>query len=262
MAKPVSEEELQLKKRARRRLIGAIALVAGVAAVLPMVLDSEPKPRPGSQEINIQIPSQDAKLAPGGKSVPAPAKAAKAVDKSDAKAPETIAPEAKAVEAKVPEVKATEVAAPSQAKVDRPTSKPPDNPNDSVLFPNARVPAEKTVVKLPEKQADKAITKAPEKTAERVPEKPADKAVEKAAALKAGPGAYFIQVIALSDNDKAQQVRRQVSDAGVRAYTEVVTAGAGKVTRVRAGPFATREEAENARGRLQGIGLEGKVAAY
>ena len=59
MAKPVSEEELQLKKRARRRLVGAVALVAAVAVVLPMVLDSEPKPT--SQEINIQIPSPDAK---------------------------------------------------------------------------------------------------------------------------------------------------------------------------------------------------------
>ena len=44
MARPISDEELQLKKRARRRLIGAIVLVTAVAVVLPMVLDSEPKP--------------------------------------------------------------------------------------------------------------------------------------------------------------------------------------------------------------------------
>ena len=43
MATPISEEELQLKKRARRRLIGAIALVTVVAVFLPMVLDHEPK---------------------------------------------------------------------------------------------------------------------------------------------------------------------------------------------------------------------------
>src|SRR6185503_18403345 len=58
MARPVSDEELQLKKRARRRLIGAIVLVSAVAVILPMVLDSEP--RPVSQNINIQIPSPDA----------------------------------------------------------------------------------------------------------------------------------------------------------------------------------------------------------
>jgi len=36
MAKSISEEELQLRKRARRRLVGAIALVTIVAVFLPM----------------------------------------------------------------------------------------------------------------------------------------------------------------------------------------------------------------------------------
>ena len=35
MARPVSDEELQLKKRARRRLVGAIVLVTAVAVILP-----------------------------------------------------------------------------------------------------------------------------------------------------------------------------------------------------------------------------------
>ena len=58
MAKTVSEEQLQLRKRARRRLIGAIALGTIVAVFLPMVLDHEPKL--GNQDINIQIPPLDA----------------------------------------------------------------------------------------------------------------------------------------------------------------------------------------------------------
>jgi len=58
MARNVSDEELQLKKRARRRLVGAIVLVTAVAVVLPMILESEPKP--ASQNITIQIPSPEA----------------------------------------------------------------------------------------------------------------------------------------------------------------------------------------------------------
>ncbi|MEA5098616.1 MAG: SPOR domain-containing protein [Burkholderiaceae bacterium] len=45
------------KKRARRRLVGAIALTLGLVIALPMVLDSEPKPV--SDDIVIRIPSRD-----------------------------------------------------------------------------------------------------------------------------------------------------------------------------------------------------------
>jgi DedD protein len=55
MAKATSDEELQLKKRARRRLVGAIALVLLVVVFLPMFLDNEPKPL--SQDIAISIPA-------------------------------------------------------------------------------------------------------------------------------------------------------------------------------------------------------------
>jgi DedD protein len=55
MARTISDEELQLKRRARRRLIGAIVLVTAIVVVLPMVLDSEPKP--SGEEVAIRIPS-------------------------------------------------------------------------------------------------------------------------------------------------------------------------------------------------------------
>jgi DedD protein len=54
MAKEISSEELQLKKRARRRLVGAISLVLIVIVFLPMILDNEP--RQMSQDISINIP--------------------------------------------------------------------------------------------------------------------------------------------------------------------------------------------------------------
>jgi DedD protein len=55
----------QLKKRARRRLVGAIALVLFAVIVLPMVMDHEP--RPSGPEIQVRIPSQD---GPAAKPVP------------------------------------------------------------------------------------------------------------------------------------------------------------------------------------------------
>jgi len=44
MARVVSEQDLLLRKRARRRLVGAIALVIMAIVILPMVLDRVPKP--------------------------------------------------------------------------------------------------------------------------------------------------------------------------------------------------------------------------
>lgn len=50
-------DALLLKKRARRRLIGVVALVLFIVIVLPMVLDKEPKSL--QNELSVQIPRQD-----------------------------------------------------------------------------------------------------------------------------------------------------------------------------------------------------------
>lgn len=77
------DADLQLKKRARRRLVGAVALALFAVIVLPMVMDREP--RPASQDIQVRIPSQDgpgfvAKVLPGKPvSTPLPAPEPKVV---------------------------------------------------------------------------------------------------------------------------------------------------------------------------------------
>ena len=215
MAKSISDEELQLRKRARRRLVGAIALVTITAVFLPMVLDHEPKPV--SQDVSIQIPSSNSgaftskivPLAPSQKSAPAPK------PEVAAEVPTPPAPAAKA-EAPTPAIVDTEAAPPKKAVAD----KPPPAPNAA--------------------------------------EKP--KAAEKAKARTKGNTAYVVQVAALNDADKAKQIREQLAASGIKVYTEVVPTPKGNVTRVRAGPFASREEAEKARDKLKGMGLAGNVA--
>ncbi len=58
MAKQITEDEQNLRRKARRRLIGAIALTLAVVVILPMVLDSEP--RLTGQDVDLRIPSPDA----------------------------------------------------------------------------------------------------------------------------------------------------------------------------------------------------------
>jgi DedD protein len=57
MAKQVTDEEASLKRQARRRLIGAVALVTAAAVILPMVMDSEPKP--SGIDIELRIPDKN-----------------------------------------------------------------------------------------------------------------------------------------------------------------------------------------------------------
>lgn len=60
MATPnYTEEEIQFRKRARRRLVGAVVLVVLVVAGVPLILPAD-KPQQDTQQIDIRIPSQDA----------------------------------------------------------------------------------------------------------------------------------------------------------------------------------------------------------
>ena len=79
-----------LKRRGRRRLVGAIALVLAAVIVLPMVFDSEPKG--SAPQVSVRIPAEDdtgftPKVTP--KSAPLPEQ--KAVEKAVAKPAEKAA---------------------------------------------------------------------------------------------------------------------------------------------------------------------------
>ncbi len=241
MARNVSDEELQLKKRARRRLVGAIVLVTAVAVVLPMVLDSEPKPV--NQNINIQIPSPDAGVL---SSSPTPLKPA--APATDPVAPSTgLKPAEKAVPVPAPAAMTESkpvAAAPAEPKAETKSEpKPAAQPE-----PKAEVkPEPKTEVK------PKPVTKSE-------PTKQATKA--KDGSTKEKPksvGGFAIQVAALADAAKAKELQAKIAGSGMKAYTEVVQTAKGPVTRVRVGPYASREAAEKARQQLQRLQLDGKV---
>ncbi len=57
MAKVQTDDESNLRRKARRRLIGAVALTLAVVVILPMVLDSEQKLT--GKDIELRIPSPD-----------------------------------------------------------------------------------------------------------------------------------------------------------------------------------------------------------
>jgi DedD protein len=180
MAKAISDEELQLKKRARRRLVGAIALVLLVVVFLPMFLDSEPKPL--NQDIAITIPP-----LPGRDSSSQPATAA-------------------------------------------PTAVAPSSP----VVPPAKTEAAPVTV-------PKAETPKPE---------PRPAPVQQAADED-----YVVQLGAFSNAANARALQRKLQENKFKAYTEVTKSSSGDRTRVRVGPYDSREAAEKARQRMRALKL-------
>jgi len=64
-----------------------------------------------------------------------------------------------------------------------------------------------------------------------------------------------VQVGAYSDAAMLRETRQKVEKLGLKTYTQVIEGDAGRRTRVRVGPFATRAEAQAAVSRLKAAGL-------
>ncbi|MFN3296562.1 SPOR domain-containing protein, partial [Caldimonas sp.] len=70
---------------------------------------------------------------------------------------------------------------------------------------------------------------------------------------------YVVQVGAYSETASAREVRAKVEKLGFKTYTQVVDTAAGQRIRVRVGPFASRDKAQQAADRLKAAGLPGAV---
>jgi len=249
-----TDAQLQLKKRARRRLVGAVAFATLVAVVLPMIMDHEP--RQAVQDVEIRIPGQDEKpFAPKFATAPA-AKPEKAPEKSPEK-PAEAAPETP--RAAPAEALAKPAAARTARVVELPADKPAAKPQDK--------PAEKPAAK-PEKPAAKPADKAVEKPAE----KPAEKAAEakRASAILGGQpaeapaakaGEHIILIGAFTNEGNVAQLKTKLAEQGIKVFTEPLDTPQGKKTRVRAGPFPSREAADKALEKMKRIGVSGVVTA-
>jgi DedD protein len=229
MASNASPEASEIRRRGRRRLIGAITLVMLLVVFVPMVLDPEPKePR---TEPSLAIPSRDnAPPLPA----PPPAVASKSA-RGPADKPAAPAPD-----------KGTRGQAPAGAQ--------PDAPTAAIVTP---VPAVAAPDKGTRGQADMPVApaQAGAQPSAATESPPAPKASADAAKLQG----FAVQVGAFRDEARLAQSREKLAAAGVVHYTERLESKAGALTRLRAGPFATREQAEAALARLKRSTIEGKV---
>jgi DedD protein len=205
MASTPTPEALEVRRKGRRRLIGAFAIVIAMVVFLPMVLD--PVPRQQKQELSLAIPAKDA-VAP----LPPPAERPAPKD----------------------EVRTPPASEPAKAA--------PEVPKAAPDIPKAAAPAE------PAKPA--AAPAKPDAAPEPAPAKAAD------APRMEG---FAVQIGAFKDDARLKQARDKLVAAKVKHYTERLSTSSGELTRLRAGPYATREAAEKAAAQLRRAGVDGKV---
>jgi DedD protein len=232
------------KKRARRRLVGAIALVLAAVIVLPMVLDSEPKAL--TEDIAIQIPSKDnpaARPAMARPAVPSDTESKAFVPTSAGldKDEEVIQPPATST---TPEKNTAPLSpAPATASKSEPHQKPSSKVEDKVAVQS--IPAAKS----DDSERARAILEG----------RALAKADSAAASSNAKQGAYLVQVAALASQDKVKELQSKLKNAGIKSHTQKVATANGERIRVRVGPFANKEEADKMRAKIGKLGLNGTL---
>lgn len=266
------------KKRARRRLVGAIALALAAAVGLPMLLDSEPRPLVG--DIAIDIPAKDKAPAlpvpsspvPAADSVdqdeeiidpPAPPASTQGATQGATQGTTQMPPPVKTAQA--PKFDPKELVYAEPERKPEPKHEPKPEPKKAEPKPVEHKPEPKKPEPKPEpKVAEKPVPKkAEEKPRARDEEaaralallegKPAAKAEKPAADKPEAAQRFVVQVAALASQEKVAELQAKLRAAGVSAHTRK----SGELIRVQVGPFGSREEAEKARARLSSQGFSG-----
>lgn len=220
-------ENIDLQKRSRRRLVGAAALALLAAIVLPMVMEDEPGFP--AQEIQVSIPDRDADSTlakPIGNRLPAPPAA------DFVPAPQEMASDDS-------EAPADEVIAPPTQ-----TAQPTDKSAGTATAQAAKPVTPPTTAPAPIDEAARVAAILDGKLASNAPR-------------PASGRAYVVQVGAFGEPTKATSLSGDLNKRGFTSYTE----RAGPVTRVRVGPFASKDEADRAAERLRALNMSAVVTS-
>jgi len=241
---PAAESLDAMRKRARHRLLGAAALVLLGVVGFPMLFDSQP--RPIDVNIAIDIPDK-AKVAPlaASPTVVAPSPEEPTAATTAVAQPEVAVPAAS-------DKAATGAAA--QASPEKPVDLPSNKPAVSDRAAAAGKVNSQAASKVEGKSASPAPVNAGADAAK------AQTLLEgKEPATTAVSERYTVQVGAFADAQKAHEARMTLEKAGFKTYTQVISNGDGKRTRVRVGPFLDKAEADKAAQKIKALNLAAAV---
>ncbi|MFN7835287.1 MAG: SPOR domain-containing protein [Burkholderiaceae bacterium] len=244
------------KRKARRRLLGSIALLLTAIIVLPMILDDAPKPV--SEDIALIFPSKDSNF--------------------DGNAPVVRKPTAKLIEEYSPKSARKVLSDPDPdmaGAVEEPVVKSDANPGRKSEH-KAAAKADAATESKPEAKA--AIKVPPPDPAPKSPVKASGVTVDSpnkstatddpiANLAKGGANAkttatatrHWVQVGAFGSTAKAREVIDRLLTKGHTATMETTSSDSGSVIRIRIGPQPDRDAAVRLKDQLAGEGFTGAI---
>ena len=287
MADPADINVDDLRRRARRRLVGAIVLALAAAVIVPMLLESEPKPLGDS--VAVKIPPVDDGKFVNRLNDSAPKSDAPAKDVRKDAVPDTSTPRKSVAEAEKSVVApagkpprydtqiTADVAKPPDAPASPPNAAPPASatppPASSSstppappppAAPPADTPTSATAAAPPPKtgapKADATPKTDPKATTPATKAEPKAAETAAAAAKNGAKDGFAVQLAAFSDDKGANSLANRLKRDGYPAYTEPLKTSRGTLWRVRVGPFPSRDAANVVRDKLKTEGQNGIVA--
>lgn len=232
-----------LTRRGRRRLIGAIALVLLAVLILPMVFD--PEPGPTTSSVQVRIPGEgDGSFSPKGEpSRPATGSPANKADVAEG--------QAKMAAGGGQLAAASQPAALAASALPHSVAAPASSPSTEVALP--------TPVAAPKDIATPRV--ADPKTAQRarpgeVTSSAGTSVLKRESATPPIKQGFVVQIAAFASAEKLNELTVRLKAENITYFTETVATTKGKVTRVRAGPFESKEAADKVRERLVKLGLK------
>ena len=263
-----------IRKRARHRLMGSVILVLGAVVGLPLLFDSQPRPVAIDTPIVIPDRNQVAPLASPSTVVKPAAPSKEVVVEAADSAPVATG---KSTVANVAALDPHEEVVSKDTKNSAKPEAKPETKSDvksevkSESKPEAK-PESKTETKTETKPTTKAETKSENKTESKAVTKTDSKEVAKDSAKakalldgkevpKSGDAVVrsVVQVGAFAEMAKVKEARAKLESAGFKTYTQDVETKDGKRTRVRVGPFASKEEADKAAEKIRKLNLQATV---
>ncbi|MGU3523635.1 cell division protein DedD [Enterobacteriaceae bacterium C23F] len=231
----------------QNRLVGTIALVALGVIVLPGLLDGQKKhyqdefaaiplvPKPGDKDEPDMLPAVTQALP--------------------SQPPEGAAEEVRAGDAAAPSLDASRYAANSSGNEMDDAAQPVQQPKPKPVAPKPQ-PQVQTQPKPQRDNTSEQLAAASETAP--APQKPA--AVDKPAPTGK---AYVVQLGALKNADKVNEIVGKLRGAGYRVFTAPSTPVQGKITRILVGPDASKDKMKGSLGELNQLsGLNGVVMGY